>query len=173
MKKRILRADLLFLLTSAIWGLAFVAQRVGMDYMGPLAFNFVRFGLGSLVLVPLLWRQKRKGLIPRCDRKEIILGGVLASMFLMLASTLQQVGMVSTEAGKAGFITGLYVILVPFLGLFLGQKVGWKTWLGAVLAVVGLYFLSVTTKFTIRRGDLYILISAVAWAFHVQTIGRF
>ncbi len=173
MKPKALRADILLLLASAIWGFAFVAQRVGMDHMGPFAFNGARFALGSLVLLPLMVRQWRKNTIPACPPKTLYLGATLTSFLLFLGATFQQIGMVSTEAGKAGFITGLYVILVPILGLFVSERVQWGTWLGAVLAVLGLYFLSVTGKFAIARGDFFVLLSALVWGFHVRTIGAY
>ena len=124
MKAQNLKSDTLLLLTATIWGFAFVAQRVGMDYVGPFTFNGFRFALGSLTLVPLLLINNRqgaitKGLLPLTKARMIILGGGLAGFALFMGATLQQVGLVYTTAGKAGFITGLYVVIVPILGLFL------------------------------------------------------
>jgi len=173
MKPRTLRADLLLLLVALIWGLAFAAQRAGMEHMGPFAFNGARFALGSLALLPLLWRQRGQRPTERGDHRGRIMGSLLAALLLFLGSSFQQIGIVYTAAGKAGFITGLYVIIVPIIGLFLGQRAGWGTWLGAALAVAGLYSLSVTGKFTIRAGDLYVMFSALIWAFHVHVISRY
>ncbi len=173
MKPKALRADFLLLLASAIWGLAFVAQRLGMDHMGPFAFNGARFALGSLVLLPLMIRQWRTEATPTCPPKSLYLGAALTSILLFLGASFQQIGMVSTQAGKAGFITGLYVILVPILGLFVSERARWGTWMGAVLAVLGLYFLSVTGKFTIAQGDVYVLLSALVWGFHVRVVGAY
>ena len=167
-----LKSDSLLLLTAFIWGTAFVAQRVGMDYVGPFTFNGLRFALGSLSLLPLLYlfrerRQVPTSIRPQASLKMIIVGGCLAGIVLFLGASLQQVGLVYTTAGKAGFITGLYVVIVPLLGLFWKQNPGLGTWLGAVLAAIGLYFLSVTKSFTLSFGDLLELIGAFFWAGHV------
>jgi len=174
---RTYRADALLLLTATIWGFAFVAQRVGMEYVGPFTFNGVRFALGSLSLVPLLFLLDRKGssaraLVPRASRRTILWGGGLAGLFLFSGASLQQVGLVYTTAGNAGFITGMYVVIVPIMGLFLRQRTHLGTWLGVLLAAVGLYFLSITEELTIAWGDLLVLIGAFFWAAHVLIIGR-
>ena len=170
---RTLVADLLLLLTALIWGCAFVAQRLGMEHMGPFTYNGVRFALGSLALVPLFRRLERgeRGRTLRRPPLGLTRGGLLLGLVLFAGATLQQQGLVSTTAAKAGFITGLYVVLVPMLGLFLGQRTGLFTWIGAVLAAVGLYFLSVTQGFTIEHGDLLVFIGAFFWAGHVLFIG--
>jgi drug/metabolite transporter (DMT)-like permease len=172
MKNKIYQADLMLMITAAIWGSAFVAQRVGMDHVGPLTFNGIRFALGALVLVPLMrWRNGRNQ-----DREgtllSLIRGGLIAGVVLFAGATLQQVGLVYTTAGKAGFITGLYVIFVPILGLFLGLRLGTGGWFGAGLATLGLYLLSVTESFTLAPGDLWVLIGAVFWAVHVLILSR-
>jgi len=177
MDPRTYRADGLLLLTAAIWGLAFVAQRVGMDYVGPYTFNGVRFALGSLSLVPLLfWLQNRTSKRPRQDARAawptILRGGSVAGLFLFAGASLQQVGLVYTTAGNAGFITGLYVVIVPIMGLALHQRTHGGTWLGALLAAVGLYFLSITATLTIAWGDLLVLVGAFFWAAHVLVIGH-
>ncbi len=177
MHARTYRADALLLLTAIIWGFAFVAQRVGMEYLGPFTFNGVRFALGSLSLVPLLLLTKSsaspaKLLVPRASRKTKVLGSAAAGLFLFSGASLQQVGLVYTTAGNAGFITGLYVVIVPILGLFLGQRTYMGAWLGAVLATLGLYFLSITEALTIAWGDLLVLIGSFFWAAHVLIIGR-
>ncbi len=177
MEKRVLKADWLLLLTAVIWGSAFVAQRVGMDHVGPFTFNGVRFTLGALVLLPLVVR--RKPLVPPEEggpsggggRWTVLWGGALAGVVLFTAAALQQVGLVYTTAGKAGFITGLYVIIVPILGLFWGFRPGWGGWIGACLAVVGLYLLSVTEDLTLAPGDLLELVGAFFWAVHVLILG--
>ncbi|WP_321366806.1 DMT family transporter [uncultured Desulfuromusa sp.] len=171
---RTIKADLLLLLTATIWGFAFVAQRVGMESVGPFTFNAVRFALGSLSLLPLiLLLQKRQ---PHNEQhegknKSVFWGGLLAGGALFAGASLQQAGLVYTTAGKAGFITGLYVLIVPLLGLFWHQRPRAGTWLGAILAAVGLYFLSITREFNISFGDLLVLIGAFFWAGHVLLIG--
>jgi drug/metabolite transporter (DMT)-like permease len=176
MQARHLQSDALFLLSATIWGFAFVAQRMGMDHVGPFTFNGVRFLLGALVLIPLIQRNyRRQGREGAGDdkghAKRLILYGSLAGMALFGGASLQQVGLVYTTAGKAGFITGLYVVIVPIMGLLWGQRTNAGTWMGALLAAVGLYLLSVTENFTIGFGDLLELVGAVLWACHIHLIG--
>ncbi|SHI88623.1 EamA-like transporter family protein [Malonomonas rubra DSM 5091] len=172
MKQGTLKADILLVLTASIWGFAFVAQRVGMDYVGPFTFNAIRFALGSLSLIPLiLLLQKNKPTAELTEKKSFWIGGLLAGGALFAGASLQQAGLVYTTAGKAGFITGLYVVMVPLLGLFWRQRPHAATWIGALLAAIGLYFLSVTEEFTIAFGDLLVLCSAFFWAGHVLLIG--
>lgn len=176
MKEGTIKADVLLLLTATIWGFAFVAQRVGMDYVGPFTFNAVRFGLGSLSLLPLILLLRKRQPDPRqssngAHKKTVLFGGILAGSALFAGASLQQAGLVYTTAGKAGFITGLYVVIVPLLGLFWHQHPRVGTWLGAILAAVGLYFLSITKEFSISVGDLLVLSGAFFWAGHVLLIG--
>jgi drug/metabolite transporter (DMT)-like permease len=176
MKTQSLKSDTLLLFTATIWGFGFVAQRVGMDYVGPFTFNGFRFALGSLTLVPLLLISNRqwaitKSLLPLINTRMIIFGGGLAGFALFMGATLQQVGLVYTTAGKAGFITGLYVVIVPILGLFWKQRPGIGTWFGAILAAAGLYLLTITAEFTIAFGDFLELAGAFFWAGHVLIIG--
>ncbi|SMC18217.1 Permease of the drug/metabolite transporter (DMT) superfamily [Desulfacinum hydrothermale DSM 13146] len=177
MKTTALKADLLLLLTATLWGFAFVAQRVGMDHIGPFAYNGIRFALGSLSLVPLITYLDRKNGIhsvhPAHDPswKAAWKAGLLAGLALFAGASLQQAGLVFTTAGKAGFITGLYVVIVPLLGLFWKQRPPLGTWAGAVLAAVGLYFLSVTEELTMEFGDVLVLAGAFFWAGHVLLLG--
>ena len=163
------RADLLLLLTALIWGFAFVAQRAGMEHVGPFFFNGVRFALGCLPLLPFVLRTTTTPLASRL--RHALRGGLLAGLFLFTAASLQQVGIVYTTAGKAGFITGLYVILVPILGLLLQHRSRRSTWTGALVATSGLYLLSVEPPLAIARGDALVLVSAFFWAGHVLVIG--
>lgn len=170
------KSDALLLTTAIIWGFAFVAQRVGMDYVGPFTFNGIRFAIGSLSLLPLvaMSREQRTAtneILSPPGLKTILLGGGALGLALFLGASLQQIGLVYTTAGKAGFITGLYVIIVPLLGLIWRQQPRLGTWVGAFLAAIGLYFLSVTEKFSMEFGDLLVLISAFFWAAHVLIIG--
>ncbi len=172
-----MKANLLLLITAIIWGFAFVAQRAGMEYLGPFTFNTARFTLGSLSLLPLLLINKRKkfnrSTIISFDNKTLLYGGLAAGLFLFLGATLQQTGMVYTTAGKGGFITGFYIILVPILGLFIKQKTSALTWLGALVAIVGLYFLSVTKNLDINIGDILVFSAAFFWAGQILVIGFF
>ncbi len=181
MKKAIFGSDVLLLLTAAIWGFAFTAQRAGMDYIGPFLYTGIRFLLGALVLAPLWVLRSRKyskaDPVPDTPGSNsttvLIKGGVIAGVFLFLGVSFQQVALLYTTAGKAGFITGLYVIIVPLLGIIWKQRSGSGTWIGAISAMAGLYLLSVTDGFKIDTGDLLVFASAFFWAFHVHVIGRF
>lgn len=172
-----LRANLLLLLTSVIWGFAFVAQRTGMEHVGPLTFNAVRFAVGALALLPLVAfldrRRRNQGLpVVGLSSRRLLLGGALAGAFLFGGATLQQAGLQYTTAGKAGFITGLYVVLVPILGLLFGQRTSGGTWAGAILAAIGLYFLTIQGDFAMETGDLLVFLGAFIWAGHVLLLGR-
>jgi len=176
MKGVTIKSDALLLTTAVIWGFAFVAQRVGMEYVGPFTFNGIRFGIGSLSLLPLVLMSREqpaatKNILAPPGLKTILLGGGALGLALFAGASLQQMGLVYTTAGKAGFITGLYVIIVPILGLFWRQQPRVGTWIGAVLATIGLYLLSVTEVFTIELGDLLVLVGAFFWAAHVLIIG--
>jgi drug/metabolite transporter (DMT)-like permease len=162
----------MLLLTAAIWGSAFVAQRVGMNHIGPLTFNGIRFALGALVLVPvIIWRNGRND-ENNGSFLKLIQGGLIAGGILFAGATLQQVGLVYTTAGKAGFITGLYVIFVPLIGFFWGLRLGVGGWLGAGLAAAGLFLLSVTESFALASGDFWVLLGALFWAVHVLILSR-
>ena len=173
MQDKVLRSDSLLLLAAFIWGTTFVAQRKGMDYVGPMTYNGLRFALGGLTLLPVIFRPYLRGrrIELSSSQRFLALGGSLAGLALFAGASLQQVGLLYTTAGKAGFITSLYVVIVPLMGLFLGHRCGITVWVGAVLAVAGLYLLSVRGAFTIGRGDLLVLISAFFWAAHVLLIG--
>jgi drug/metabolite transporter (DMT)-like permease len=172
-----MKSNLLLFITAMIWGFAFVAQRSGMEYLGPFTFNAIRFALGGISLIPiLLLNQKRqfenKKFLPILSDKILFKGGIVAGIIIFFGASFQQGGIVFTTAGKAGFITGLYIILVPILGILFKQKTSSGTWIGAVVALIGLYLLSVKSDFSIALGDLLVLASAFFWASHVLWIGR-
>lgn len=167
------QAHVLLLLAAAIWGLAFVAQRVGMRYLEPLTFNGVRFGLGALVLLPgIWWTRRRLGGRTRAPLRQVLRGGVIAGVVLFAGTTLQQYGVVLTTAGKAGFITSLYVVLVPVMSLAVGQRVSRMVWLGVAVSLGGLYLLSARGLTCLAPGDGLVLCGAFFWAVHVLVIGR-
>ena len=172
-----LRANLMLTLAAFIWGFAFVAQRVGMDYVGPFTFNGLRFALGAFSLLPLIWYLRRNrededtiSDEPKASSWRI---GVVAGMILFIGASLQQIGLIYTTAGKAAFITCLYIVLVPLTGLFLKQKITNNTWVGAFFAITGLYFLCVKSNFTISYGDFLELIGAGFWTAHILLIDRY
>lgn len=169
-----LKNNLLLILTALIWGCAFVAQSVGVDYVGPFTFNSVRNILGGLALLPVifLFDRKKKKEGPQ-NKKTLILGGICCGVLLAVASSLQQIGLIYTSAGKAGFITALYILIVPLLGLVIGKKVGIKVWIGVALAVAGMYCLCITEGFTIAKGDILVMICAVVFSFHILVIDYF
>ena len=174
MKTQALKTDLLMLIAAAIWGFAFVAQRQGMETMGPFLFNGVRFLIGVVALSPVVWylsKKPQQSHKAEVSAKKLILAGTVAGLLLFGGISCQQVGLQYTTAGKAGFITGLYIFFVPLIGLFLGQRTGSGTWLGATIALFGLYLLSIKEDFTIAEGDLLQLICAVFFAAHVLVIG--
>jgi len=176
MEKKTFKSDILLILTSAIWGFAFVAQLKGMDYIGPFLYNGIRFSLGSLSLLPLIYfnnKKKEKSSENHINKKQIFLAGLLAGTVLFMGASLQQVGLQYTTVANAGFITGLYVVLVPILGIFFRHKTGLPTWIGVFLAAIGLYLISVKGGFKINKGDLLILSCSIFFASHVLTIDFF
>ncbi len=175
MKKYALRSDILLIIAAAIWGFAFVAQRVGMEYMGPFTFNGVRFALGCVSLIPLIifFNHKKKKQKDTCEKQKNLIPGIFTGLILFIAATLQQIGMTYTTAGKAAFITGLYVVLVPILGIFLKQYIKIYSWLGALLAITGLYLLCINSDFSISTGDLFVLGGSLFWAIHILIIDHY
>lgn len=169
----VFKSNLLLLLAAAIWGFAFVAQRVGMEHVGPFTFNGLRFMLGSLSLIPLILYYRGDSRPMRMEWKNAVPAGLLAGTVLFIGASLQQIGLIYTTAGKAAFVTCLYIVLVPLLGIFLRQSAGKGTWLGCILAIVGLYFLCIKESASIQTGDLLELIGALFWAFHILIIGHF
>lgn len=181
MEKKNITNSLILLLTALIWGVAFVAQSVGMDYVGPYTFNCVRFFLGGLVLIPgmaLLNRisppseEEKKN--RQAHRKELVIGGIFCGLALCLATSLQQIGIMMTDSvGKAGFITAFYIIFVPVLGLFFKKKCGVFVWIGVVLALAGLYCLCITESLTVERGDILLFLCALTFSGHILIIDHF
>lgn len=169
-----LKPYILLLITAMIWGFAFVAQLVGSDSVPTFTFNASRFLLGGLSLIPVILIFERVKTQPK-KLKTTLIAGAVAGTILFAASALQQAGVrITGSAGKAGFITGLYIIIVPVIGIFLKKKTAVNTWLGAVVAVIGLYLLSFTDGITsISSGDLVLLISSLFWSMHIIVIDRF
>ena len=174
----------LLLLTAFIWGVAFVAQSVGMDYVGPLTFNAVRFIIGAIFLIPciaFLDKLKEKEnqaagkntpAAPQ-NKKVLITGGICCGIAIAAASTLQQYGIAYTTVGKAGFITALYIVIVPILGIFLKRKPRLIIWFSVLLALVGLYFLCMTDSLSFSKGDTLVLLCAFVFSLHIMIIDHF
>ena len=175
MNSNFVRQNVFPVLAALIWGLAFVAQSVGADMVGPFTFNAARSFIGFLFLliicIALRIREK-----PRYERRyyrDLIVSGLLCGMALTLAVNLQQKGLETTTSGKAGFITALYIVLVPIAGLFLKKKAPRMIWLSVALAVLGLYFLSITEDFSISSGDFFMLLAALSFTGHILIIDHF
>jgi Permeases of the drug/metabolite transporter (DMT) superfamily len=188
MKKKSMISSLFLFLAACIWGFAFVAQSVGMDYMGPLTFNGVRFLIGGTVLLPLIYVRMRKlvrenrgsGAEPTGDGSKkgagialSLKGGICCGLAICAASVFQQLGIQYTTVGKAGFITTLYIILVPLFGLFMHRKIPGKVWIAAAAAAVGLYLLCITEGFAVGKGDLLVFVCAILFSVHILVIDYF
>ena len=171
-----MKNNVLLVLTALIWGCAFVAQSVGMDYVGPFTFNMARFLIGAIVLLPVIWfmdRQRKTGAEKGAGQKTLIIGGICCGTALAVASTLQQWGILFTTVGKAGFITAMYIVIVPLLGVFIGKKVR-PLIIGCVaIAVVGFYFLCMTESLHLGLGDFLVLLCAIAFSIHILVIDHF
>ena len=174
MNLRHYRADALMLITALIWGSTFVAQRLGMDHIGPFLYTGLRFAIGAITLLPLIWllrKPAQAGKRPSRLSRPMLLGSLVLGLVLTLGINLQQIGLMFTTVTNSGFITGLYVILVPVFGLFIGMRTHKGTWAGAVMALVGMVLLSVTAEFTVARGDWLQLVGACFWAVHGLLVG--
>ena len=197
MSKLQIRNSLLLLLTATVWGMGFVAQSVGMEYVGVFTFTSVRSWIAGIVLIPCIWfldRQKNKNQkvqittkkiddfqeIQNCseakDNKMLLLGGICCGILLTIASSLQQIGVQYTTVGKAGFITAFYIIMVPILGIFMKKRCAPSVWVGVVFALAGLYCLCITEGaegLSIQKGDFYVFLCALAFSFHILCIDYF
>ena len=172
------RGTLLLVLTAFIWGTAFVAQSVGMDHVGPFTFNGVRNLVACVALSPVIFffdftRKKKNIVKPELQNKLYIKGGIICGVFLFAASSLQQIGIMYTTAGKAGFLTALYIVFVPVLGIFFRKKTGPVVWICVIIALAGAYLLSVKEGFSIAYSDIYLLICAVLFAWQIIFIDKY
>ena len=181
--------NFLLALTAFIWGGAFVAQSVGMDYLGPFTFNSIRSLMGGIVLIPVIFAMRRIGRKrtgqeqtghtgsgtdgTAAENRSLLIGGICCGVALAVGSSLQQIGLMYTSAGKAGFITALYILIVPVMSLALGKRAGIKVWIGVALAVVGMYFLCITDGFSIAKGDACVFLCAIAFSVHILVIDYF
>ncbi|PCI46310.1 MAG: EamA family transporter [Alphaproteobacteria bacterium] len=169
----VIRANLILLLTAFIWGISFIFQKDAMEYMGPFSFNAFRFLLGGLVLLPLIsWRNKRKHKTEKPFSPATIKGAFLAGALIFFGAGFQQYGIQYTTIGNTGFITGLYIVFVPIISIFMGQRYGHGIWFAVAIACLGLYLLSDMNGLAMARGDFLVLLGSVFWAFHVIVIGH-
>ena len=177
--KQQIKSSLILLLTATIWGVAFVAQSVGMEYIGPFTFNAIRCVLGGLVLIPVilvLRKKKETGAEnqEKEDKKTLWAGGIACGVILCIASNLQQFGIMEAGVGKSGFFTALYIVMIPVIGIFIGKRPGIKLWFCVALAVVGMYLLCMKDgSFTIERADIMLLLCALAFSFHILVVDYF
>lgn len=179
MNKQFVRHNVLPVLAALIWGMAFVAQSECSDLIEPLTFNALRAVIASafLAVVYIILQKAKKALYPDdvkpINRKKAVIGGVLCGIFLSAAANVQQLGIMYTTVAKAGFITTLYVILVPIFGIFLKKKCPFNVWISVVISVFGLYFLSITDGFSLSKGDSIVILCAILFALHILVIDRF
>lgn len=181
-KKKSLRSSAMLTLTALIWGVAFVAQSEGTNFVGGFTFNGCRFLIGGIVLIPCIfllrkvngeqWAKLSRA-EQRRQRKTGIVGGICCGVVICLASSLQQFGIAYTTVGKAGFITALYIVIVPLLGLFLKKKVGANIWISVVIAAAGMYLLCITEGFSIGKGDFLVFLCAIGFSLHILVIDYF
>ena len=176
MNTRRIRANCLLLTTAVVWGFAFAFQKMGADFLGAFSFNGVRFAFATIALIPVVYifsKSTETGIKKLIPTKMEMIAGFCAGLALYMASFLQQAGIEHTTAGKAAFITGLYLVIVPIYGLFWKQKVHISGWAAIVMAVVGMYFLSIDEQLSIGSGDLIVFFSAFMWAAHIMVVDRF
>ena len=172
-----LKGNLILLLTAFIWGVSFIAQSVGVEEISPLAFNVIRSVLGGVVLLPVIFfldrSKKKKGIPVQKVDKTLIFGGIVCGVFLCVASTLQTMGMVYTSPGKSGFLTALYMVIVPILGLFMGKRPRPVILVSVLIALSGLYLMCMDGSLAINYGDVLTIFCAVVFAFHILAIDKF
>ncbi len=168
MKER--NAAMLLLLTSLIWGLSFVAQSVSSESIGPFTFNSIRFLVGAIVLIPFALPAIRRECKASGYWKKTLKGGIICGICLASAAVIQQIGIAESGAGKGGFITSLYIIIVPFLSVVFGKKVEKKTWIAGIVAIAGMYLLCIGDSSGFSRGDIFLLICALFFSFHIMAI---
>lgn len=181
-KTKSLRSSAMLTLTALIWGVAFVAQSEGMNYVGGFTFNGCRFLIGGVMLIPCIFLLRKvngqqwaklSAEEQRRQRKTGIVGGICCGVFICIASSFQQFGIAHTTVGKAGFITALYIVIVPLLGLFLKKKVGINIWVSVAIAAAGMYLLCITEGFSIGKGDFLVFLCSIGFSLHILVIDYF
>ena len=175
MRKNNVKGCLILTLTALIWGVAFIAQSVGMDYVGPMTFTFCRSLLGTAALFPvaLLAGKKPFGRFLGFGSRKLLTAGLASGLFLFSATACQQIGIQYTTAGKAAFVTAFYIIFAPLAGLFFGKKAGFPVWIGVALGAVGMYLLCMTGEQGLGRGDLLVFCCSLLFTGQILVIDRF
>lgn len=173
MNKTKLKGNLLLLLTAIIWGISFIAQSKGVESLSPTAFNGVRCMLGALVLLPVILLRDKTGKSTPCNPKTLLVGGLVCGTFLFIATTLQTHGLIYTSPGKSGFITALYMVIIPVVGIFMGKKTRALTWISVAIATVGLYLMCMDASLSMNIGDFLTLICAFVFTGHILAIDHF
>ncbi len=177
MNQQKLKGNLLLLLTSVVWGISFIAQSKGVELISPVAFNGIRSVLGGVVLLPVIafldWGKKRKGIPIQKIDKQLLLAGFLCGVLLCIATTLQTAGMIYTSPGKSAFITALYMVIVPIIGIFAGKKTRPILWLSVLIAVAGLYLMCMDASLSVNIGDVMTLLCAFVFAGHIIVIDHY
>ncbi|MEA3392246.1 MAG: DMT family transporter [Candidatus Marinimicrobia bacterium] len=194
MNKKEIKTDIMLIVAAILWGLGFVAQRDGMNYIGPFFYSTLRFGIGVLCLLPVYFitrklepkievkakaeaeaeaKTKVEGRESIVERKTVVFAGLIVGIFLFLGVSAQQIGLQTTTAGKASFITALYMVLVPVFGIVLGHKTTKPVWISILVALGGLYFMSISKNFSIEKGDLFVIACAILWAIHFLFIAHY
>ena len=173
-----IRETVLPLLAAAIWGSAFVGQSMAGEYLPPFAVNAVRSVVAVVTLAIVIygfrrWETVKNGAPKPQDKKKMIMGGILCGTVLTIASNLQQIGLVDTSAGKASFITALYIVIVPLCSIFAGRKLGINVWCAVALATAGLYFLCIQSGFTVQKGDFFVFLCALFFSAHILVIDHY
>lgn len=172
------KSNLLLILASIIWGCAFVAQNVGMNYIGPWTFSTIRFliaGFSLLAIIPILDKKRTHVIRPKTkeEKMKLLLGSLLCGLALSIGSIVQQIAMLTVPVAKAGFLTTLYVLFVPMITLLFGKKIPLKVWIGIVMALFGLYLLSMAGNLAIGIGEILLILAAFLFAIHIIIIGHF
>ncbi len=173
MNKKEIKTDIMLIVAAILWGLGFVAQRDGMNYIGPFLYTAIRFGIGVICLLPVYFMTRKQERKIKVEKKKILLAGLIVGIFLFLGVSAQQIGLQTTTAGKASFITALYMVLVPVFGIVLGHKTTKSVWISIFIALGGLYFMSISKDFSIEKGDLFVIACAILWAIHFLFIAHY
>ncbi|SFS34940.1 Permease of the drug/metabolite transporter (DMT) superfamily [Succinivibrio dextrinosolvens] len=172
------RQYLLLFITATIWGSGFVAQKLGMSFISPFAFTFFRTLLGALFLIPVIlfirrYRQKHQIKPQKINKRYLVIGSLCCGFFLILSESLQQFGLVTADVNKASFITSLYMIFVPILGIFLGHRITLKIVIAVIISCIGLYFFCIKDEIVFEQGDLLVFLCAIGFACHILVIAYF